>query len=91
MNVENRAIKVYLKSLAPNAVLKLLDDYNIPSPYREILITVCIHRKEGFAGIDFLSEEYDINLSYWTFVRRVKESLELFRKAHTNACMNSQQ
>lgn len=86
MNIENRAVKVYLKSLAPNELLALLDKYNIPSPYKEILITVCIYNKSGFAGVDFLAEHYNIHLSYWTFVRRVKEALNVFRTAHRYNC-----
>ena len=82
MNVENRATKLYLKSKSPREVMQLLEDYKIPSPYKEVLITVCIHNKSGFEGMDFLSENFGINYSYWTFVRRVKESLDKFKKAH---------
>ena len=82
MNVENRATKLYLKSKSHREVLQLLDDYKIPSPYKEVLITVCVYNKEGYAGVDFLSENFNINLSYWTFVRRVKESLHKFKVAH---------
>lgn len=82
MNEDNRATKIFLKSLAPNEALKLFEEYNIPSPYKEVLITVCINRKEGFAGIDFLEENFKISLGYWTFGRRLKEGLEIFRKSH---------
>lgn len=82
MNVENRATKLYLKSKSPKEVMDLLELYEIPSPYKEVLITVCIHNKEGYSGVDFLSENFNINLSYWTFVRRVKESLHKFKVAH---------
>lgn len=85
MNIENRATKIYLKSLPPLEALSLLHKYKIPSPYKEVLIAACIERKEGFAGCDFLTESYNIHLSYWTFVRRLKEALDMFRKSHSKS------
>ena len=82
MNIENRATKVYLKSLPPLTVYKFLDNYKIPSPYKEILITVCIHRKEGFVAMKHLAKEYNIHIEYWTLERRLKEALEMFRESH---------
>lgn len=82
MDIENRATKIYLKSLPPLTVHKLLDDYKIPSPYKEILITACVERKEGFAGIRHLEKEYNINIAYRTFGRKLREALEMFRESH---------
>ena len=81
MNIENRATKVYLKSLAPIEVIKKVNEYKIPSPFKEVLLTVCVARKEGFEGCDYLAKEYEIHLGYWTFGRRLKEALEMFRKS----------
>lgn len=81
MNIENRATKVYLKSLAPIEVIKKVNEYKIPSPFKEVLLTACVDRKEGFEGCDHLAKEYEIHLGYWTFGRRLKEALEMFRKS----------
>lgn len=80
MNIDNRATKVYLKSLAPIEVYDLLDLYKIPSPQKECLIAM-VNGHEGFDGCDYLAEEYNINIGYWTFGRRLKDGLEIFRKA----------
>lgn len=82
MNIENRATKLYLKELAPIQALELLDIYKIPKPYKEILIVSCIERLDGFSAVDRLAEKYNIYLGYWTYVRRLKESLTMFRKSH---------
>ena len=82
MNDENRATKLYLKSLAPLEVTELLSKYKIPSPYKEVIVCACIYRKEGFAGCDMLAEYFNIHISYWTFGRRLKEALKMFRKSH---------
>jgi hypothetical protein len=83
MNIENRATKVYLKSLPPLTALKFIDEYKIPTPHREILITVCVNRKEGFPAMKQLAKEFNINIEYWTLGRRLKEALEMFRKSHS--------
>lgn len=80
MNIENRATKIYLKSLAPLEAYAQIDRYKIPSPQKECLIAM-INGKEGYAGCDFVSDEYNINLGFWTFGRRLKEGLEIFRKS----------
>ena len=82
MNIENRATKVYLKSLPPLTVYKFLDDYKIPSPFKEILITVCVNKKEGFPAMKHLAKEYNIHIEYWTLGRRLKKALEMFRESH---------
>ena len=82
MNIENRATKLYIKELAPIQALELLDEYKIPSPYKEVLIVSCIERLDGFKAVDRLAEKYHIYIGYWTYVRRLKESLTMFRKSH---------
>lgn len=79
MNIDNRATKVYLKSLAPVEAVDLINKYLIPSPQKECLIAM-INGKEGFEGCDYLEEKYHIHIGYWTFGRRLKDGLELFRK-----------
>lgn len=81
MNDENRATKVYLlKELAPIEAYEQIERFMIPSPQKECLIAM-INGKEGFAGCDYLEEKYQIHLGYWSFGRRLKEGLEIFRKS----------
>lgn len=82
MNIETKATKLYLKNLAPIEVYDKLDEYKIPSPYKEILISACVYNKECFEGCDFLEENYKIRLGYWNFVKKLKEALIVFRKSH---------
>lgn len=80
MNIDNRATKVYLKSIAPLDAYDQIDRYKIPSPQKECLIAM-LNGKEGFEGCDYLAETYKIHIGYWTFGRRLKEGLEIFRKS----------
>lgn len=80
MNIDNRATKVYLKSLAPVEAVDLINKYLIPSPQKECLIAM-INGKEGFEGCDYLEDVYKIHIGYWTFGRRLKEGLNIFRKS----------
>lgn len=81
MNIENRATKLYLKELAPWYALKLFDEYKIPSPYKEVLIACCVERLDAFRALDYL-EEHKIYMSYFTYIRRLKTALTMFRKSH---------
>lgn len=80
MNIDNRATKIYLKDLAPIEALDQIERYKIPSPQKECLIAM-INGKEGFEGCDYLEDVYKIHIGYWTFGRRLKEGLEIFRKS----------
>lgn len=80
MNIDNRATKVFLKSLAPIEAIELIEKFKIPSPQKECLIAM-INGKEGFEGCDYLEEVYKIHIGYWTFGRRLKDGLEMFRKS----------
>lgn len=81
MNIENRATKVYLKELAPLQAVSLLEKYQIPSPYKEVLTAVCVKRMKDYQAMDWLEKEHNIRLSYITFRRRTREALEMFRKS----------
>lgn len=83
MNIENRATKLYLKSLPPLTVYKFLDKYKIPTPYKEVLICCCILKMTDFKAIHYLEKEYHLYLGQRTYIRRLKEALEMFRKSHS--------
>ena len=77
---------MYIKSLPPIEAIHKIELYQIPSPYKEVLITACVHRKEGYLGCDFLRDNFKINLEYWTFGRRLKTALEMFRETNKLFC-----
>lgn len=83
MNIENRAIKVYIRELPPNLARYLIDKYDIPSPYKEILIAICVERKREFAAIEHLKTKYGIHIGYRTLCRYLREALIMFRKARS--------
>lgn len=82
MNIDNRATKIYIKALPPALAIELIEKYKIPTPYKEILISVCVERRYIFPAMRHLSEKYGINIEYKTFCRRFKDALEMFRKAN---------
>lgn len=47
MNIENRAVKLFIKELPPAEALEKIEQYKIPSPYKEILTIVCVERVVG--------------------------------------------
>lgn len=51
MNIENRAVKLYIKELPPSVAIDLFEQYKIPSPYKEILTIVCVERKGGYKAM----------------------------------------
>lgn len=87
MNIENRAVKLYIKELPPSVAIDLFEQYKIPTPYKEILTIVCVERKGGYKAMEVLEKRYGIYMGYWTFGRRLKDALEMFRKSHKNTCI----
>lgn len=71
MNPENRAIKIHIKEMAPMTAIQKIEDYKIPTPYKEILIAL-VNRKEGYEALDYLAEKFSIHMGYWTYGRRLK-------------------
>lgn len=51
MNPENRAIKIHIKEMAPMTAIQKIEDYKIPTPYKEILIAL-VNRKEGYEALE---------------------------------------
>ena len=82
MKDTRRATKIYIKHLPPVISIDLIDEYKIPSPEREVLISACVLGKGGFAGVEYLKEKYDIHISYWQFVSRLAHALDMFYSTH---------
>lgn len=81
MDVKQRVMKNWLKTLPPNQVLELLDEHNIPTPLREIIIVCCIENLDSFSAVDRLSEHYKVHISIWQYNRRLKDALSKLRKS----------
>lgn len=71
-----------LKNMPPYMVEELIALYKIPTPYKEILYVACVLNYPQFKAMDYLSREYQINLSFRTYKRKLAESLEKFRISH---------
>lgn len=86
MNIENRATKLYIKKMPPVVAIELIEKYQIPSPYKEILIAICVKRKSVFETQKYLAKDPKLekhwNLEYLTIVRKFKIGLELFRESN---------
>lgn len=83
MKESSRATKLYIKHLPPILATKLIDEYKIPTPFKEVLIAACVENKGGFKGVEYLSKQYGINISYWQFVNYLAIGLDKFYKTHT--------
>lgn len=88
MSIETSSTKLYLKELPPLESLEKIESFRIPSPYKEILIACCVEQLDAFPAIDFLEENYHISISYWTYVRKLKKALIMFRKANMQKFAN---
>lgn len=80
MNIKSKEIRKEFKELAPKEAYERLNRYEMASPYREIVIATCIKRYDAFSSIKYLKEKHNINLSYWTFVSKKKDALEMLHK-----------
>lgn len=80
MNIKSKEIRKEFKELAPNLAYEKLEKYRMASPYKEIIIATCIKRYDAFSSIKYLKEKHNINLSYWTFVSKKKDALEMLHK-----------
>lgn len=83
MKETSRATKLYIKHLPPILATKLIEEYKIPTPYKEVLLSACVENKGGFKGVEYLSKQYGINISYWQFVQYLRKGLDIFYKTHT--------
>lgn len=87
MSIETSATKLYLRQLPPLQVQDLLEEYKIPSPYKEVLIACCANRLDAFPAISYLEETYELHISYWHYVKLLKDALVMFHE--TTSYLNS--
>lgn len=82
MSIESCSTKLYLRELAPLEAINKIESFEIPTPYKEILIACCVKHLEHYSALDYLEEKYKIHISYWTYVRKLNKALILFRNAN---------
>lgn len=82
MKDTRRATKIYLKHLPVPLAKHLVEEYEIPSPEKEVLLSACVAHKGGFAGVEHLKKTYGINISYWQFVSYLARGLDRFYATH---------
>lgn len=82
MKQSNKVAKIYLMHLPPVRVLELLEEYKIPTPYKEVIIATCIEKLQRYPAIVWISKEYGINISFWQFGDRLRDGLDLFAQTH---------
>lgn len=76
---KRRAIKIWLKSLAPNESLEIIEKAHLPAPYRQILESCCVKRLKAFAAIEELEKD-NIYIGYWSYVEKLAEALDMMSK-----------
>lgn len=83
MKTINKKTKDYLSKCPPLIVHKMLDEYMLPSPMKEILLAACVQNLDVYQSIDWLASKHKIFLSRWQFSRKLGEGLEKFYNTHT--------
>lgn len=46
--------------------------------------------QRGYEALDYLAEKFSIHMGYWTYGRRLKESLQMFRKSNLDFYANKE-
>lgn len=74
--------KKFLMDLPPKMARHYIEDFELPTPYKEILIAICILRLKGYAIESYLDEEYKIKMPTYTIRRNFKKALAMFRVSY---------
>ena len=86
MNDITKKAKQSIREMSPKIALSRIDDYKIPSPYRDVLIKVCIERKSMFEA-EYLLREDGMSMSQRTLSRILRTGLEMFHKSQNGGTM----
>lgn len=78
----HKLTKLYIMDMAPIEAIDLINKFQIPTPYKELLNIICIRRIKGFKILDILEEEYNIKLPYYTMIQYFDVALEMFYKSN---------
>lgn len=78
----HKIAKEHLMILAPIEAKNLIEKYEIPTPYKELLEIICIRRHKGFKILDILEKDYNIHIEYWTMIKEFDTALDMFYKSN---------
>lgn len=83
MDSDKKRTKKYLMRIPPLLAISQIEEYQIPSPQKEVLIASCVKMLNTFPAIEWLKEEHGICMSQWQFGDRLQEGLRKFYETHT--------
>lgn len=83
MDSDKKVAKKYLMRIPPLLALSQIEEYQIPSPQKEVLIASCVKMLPTFTAIEWLKKEHGICMSQWQYGDRLQEGLIKFHETHT--------
>lgn len=83
MDSDRKLTKKYLMRIPPLLAISQIEEYQIPSPQKEVLIASCVKMLNTFPAIEWLQKEHGISMSQWQFGDRLQEGLRKFHETHT--------
>lgn len=83
MDSDRNLTKKYLMKIPPLLAISQIEEYQIPSPQKEVLIAACVKMLSTFEALDWLRREHGICISQWQFGDRLQEGLRKFHETHT--------
>lgn len=78
----HKLAKLHLMEMAPIEAIDLINKFQIPTPYKELLNIICVRRIKGFKILDILEEEYNIKMPYYTMIQNFDIALDMFYKTN---------
>lgn len=82
MDSDKKLAKKYLTRIPPLLAISQIEEYQIPSPQKEVLIASCVKMLPTFQAIEWLQREHAISMSQWQFGDRLQEGLRKFHDTH---------
>lgn len=82
MDCDKKLAKKYLMRIPPLLAISQIEEYQIPSPQKEVLIASCVKMLKTFQAIEWIQKEYGISMSQWQFGDRLQEGLRKFYETH---------
>lgn len=78
----HKLAKLHLMEMAPIEAIELINKFQIPTPYKELLNIICIRRVKGFKILDVLEKDYNIKMPYYTMIQNFDIALDMFYKSN---------
>lgn len=82
MKLERKCTLTVIKALPPKLLKHYIEEFEIPSPYKEILTVAYLENYKGYSILTRLEEKYNISMPFWTYYRRLNKALDIFRVSY---------